>query len=96
MPANTTINMEYVARGAFKRVYRLSLTDNSGNKLMHDKALLIYDMDSNIHKGKNHGAYAEPNSWIYLQRNMGHKTDNTQFIKHYISDLKKRQRSSVL
>ena len=88
MPANTTINMEYVARGAFKRVYRLSLTDNSGNKLMHDKALLIYDMDSNIHKGKNHGAYAEPNSWIYLQRNMGHKTDNTQFIKHYISDLK--------
>ena len=88
MPTNTQINIDYVGRGAFKRVYRLGLRDNSGKKLMHDKAFLIYDTDSFMFKEKSHGVYAEPNSWIYLEKNIGHKTDNTQFIRHYISDLK--------
>lgn len=56
---------------------------------MHDKAFLVYDINNRLCIEKFHGAYAEPNSWIYLQWNMGHKPENTQFIKHYFSDLKK-------
>lgn len=88
LPNDTQIKLEYIGRGGYKNVYKLGLKDRAGNKIMHDKAFLVYDMDNELFTQRFHGAYAEPNSWIYLQWNMGHKPKNTQFIKHYFSDLK--------
>ena len=88
MPENTKIHLDYVGRGGYKSVYRFGISDKNGNKIMHDKALHIYDKNTSTYCDDTHGIYAEPNSWIYLQWNMGHKSDKTQFTKHYISDLR--------
>lgn len=80
--------LEYVDYGGYKKVYRLGLKNKDGKKIMHDKAFHLYNMSNDVYKGKNHGVYAEPNAWFYLQKNMGHPADKTQFTKHYISDLK--------
>ena len=64
--------------------------DNSGNKIMSDKALKVY------HKtfggipclSHMHGSCAEANFWTFMKFFAGHDLDKTQFTKHYISDLK--------
>lgn len=88
MPEGTQAEVEYIGYGGYKDVYRLGLKDKNGKKIMHDKALLVYKISNAILPRKSHGLYAEPNSWYYLQRNIGHSMDDTQFTKHYISDLK--------
>ena len=88
MPNGTESELEHVGYGGYKNVYRFGLKDKDGKKLMHDKALLVYNISPAICGKKSHGIYAEPNSWIYLQKNIGHSMDNTQFTKHYISDMK--------
>lgn len=88
MPQGTKSEIEYIGEGGYKKVYRLSLKDKNGEKITHDKALLVYAMNNGVYARKSHGVYAEPNSWFYLQKNIGHPMDNTQFTKHYISDMK--------
>ncbi|MBD5403065.1 hypothetical protein HDR58_09790 [bacterium] len=81
--------LEYVGNGSFKNVFKLSLLDNDGNKIMHDKALQVYHQLNEGHSYYSmiHNTYAEANFWTFLKRVAGHKLDNTQFTKHYISDL---------
>ena len=88
MPDGTQTEMEYIGQGGYKKVYRMSISDKAGKKVMHDKALLVYDMNYAVFARQSHGVYAEPNSWYYLQKNIGHKMDTTQFTRHYISDMK--------
>lgn len=88
MPKGTQTELEYIGYGGFKDVYRFGLKDKDGKKLMHDKALLVYKTYYSALARKSHGPYAEPNSWYYLQKNMGRSMDNTQFTRHYISDMK--------
>lgn len=82
--------LKYLDYGVAGKVFRLSLLDKNGNKLMHDKALKVYHsrdflgfIDSSLH-----GNYAEGNFWTYIKHTAGHNLDKTQFTKHYISDLK--------
>lgn len=81
--------VEYAGSGSFKNVFKLSLLDCDGNKIMHDKALQVYNEISEGHPYYSivHNTYAEANFWTFLKRVSGHKLDNTQFTKHYISDL---------
>lgn len=81
--------VEYVGNGSFKNVFKLSLFDNKNKKIMHDKAFQIYHQvsEGNPYYSKIHNTYAEANFWTFLKRIAGHKLDNTQFTKHYISDL---------
>lgn len=88
MPAGTRSEIEYIGYGGYKDVYRLGLSDKDGKKIMHDKALLVYKINNASMARKSHGLYAEPNSWYYLQKNIGHSMDKTQFTKHFISDMK--------
>lgn len=84
-----TGSLEYIDYGIAGKVFRLSIMDKDGNKIMHDKALKVYhnvihspDVCPDIH-----GCFAEANFWTYLKRAAGHPLDKTQFTKHYISDL---------
>ena len=88
IPEISQVEMEYIGYGGYKDVYRIGLKDTDGKKIMHDKALLVYKINNAVLPRKSHGLYAEPNSWYYLQKNMGHPMDSTQFTKHYISDMK--------
>lgn len=80
--------LDFTGDGGFKDVWKLTFTDINGKKIMHDKALLVYRKGNDIYSSTNHGIYAEPNSWIFLQSNMGRPVERSQFTKHYISDLK--------
>lgn len=88
MSESIKTELEYIGYGGYKNVYRFGLKDRDGKKIMHDKALLVYNTDNAVYGRKSHGLYAEPNSWYYLQKNIGHSMDKTQFTKHYISDMK--------
>lgn len=81
--------LEYVGNGSFKNVFKLSLFNHYGKKIMHDKALQVYHQlnEGNPYYSMVHNTYAEANFWTFLKRVAGHKLDNTQFTKHYISDL---------
>lgn len=81
--------LEFAGTGSFKNVFKLSLFDYDGKKIMHDKALQIYHQlnEGNPYYSMVHNTYAEANFWTFLKRASGHKLDNTQFTKHYISDL---------
>jgi hypothetical protein len=81
--------LEYIDHGVSAKVFKLSLMDKAGNKIMHDKALKVYHTTQfaceNV--ATMHGNYAEANFWTYIKRAIGHNMDKTQFTKHYISDL---------
>lgn len=81
--------IDYAGDGAFGNVFKLSLRDSNGQKIMHDKALKVYHRvgEGNLYYSKIHNTYAEANFWTFLKRVAGHKLDNTQYTKHYISDL---------
>lgn len=82
--------LEYVERGAWKNVFKLSIFDKDGNKIMKDKALGIYHNPQNtkINNNNRHNNYAETNFWEFLKFWAGHKLDNTEYTRHYISDMK--------
>lgn len=82
-------HLEYIDHGVAGKVFRLSIMDKEGRKIMHDKALKVYHSISFTCPDVKgfHGNYAEANIWTYLKRAVGHKFDKTQFTKHYISDL---------
>lgn len=85
---NSKAYIDFTGDGGYKDVWRITITDAQYKKIMHDKALLVYRKGNDVYSNVTHGLYAEPNSWIFLQSNMGCAVDNTQFTKHYISDLK--------
>lgn len=81
--------LEYIDYGVAGRVFRLSIMDKNGVKVMHDKALKVYHKISFAQDVRKdiHGSYAEANFWTYLKHAAGHRLDKSQFTKHYISDL---------
>ena len=87
---NISVDLKYTGKGAWGNVFKFSMFDNSGNKIMSDKALKVY------HKtfggipclSHMHGSCAEANFWTFMKFFAGHDLDKTQFTKHYISDLK--------
>lgn len=83
-------HIKYIDRGANANVFKLSLYDKDGNKIMHDKALKVFHcLESKFPNiSRKHGNYAEANFWTFLKFWAGHKLDKTQFTKHYISDMK--------
>jgi len=84
-----TGELEYIDHGVAGKVFRMSVMDKDGKKIMHDKALKVYhQITFGCPDVKDlHGNYAEANAWAYLKRAIGHRLDKTQFTKHYISDL---------
>lgn len=84
-----TGNLEYIDRGVAAKVFKMSIFDKNGKKVMHDKALKVYHQIKFMVPEFNgiHGNFAEANTWTYLKFNIGHNLDKTQFTKHYISDL---------
>lgn len=90
LPKDISVNLKYKGKGAWGNVFKFSMFDNSGNKIMSDKALKVY------HKtfggipclSHMHGSCAEANFWTFMKFFAGHDLDKTQFTKHYISDLK--------
>lgn len=84
------LKLDYVDHGSFANVYKMSILDKNGKKIMHDKALKIYHSVSEPVKTHTpmHNTYAEANFWTYLKFHTGHPLDKTQFTKHYITDLK--------
>lgn len=82
--------IKYADRGANANVFKLSLYDKDGNKIMHDKALKVFHCLEFRYPelACKHGNYAEANFWTFLKFWAGHKLDKTQFTKHYISDMK--------
>lgn len=90
LPKDTYAEIKYINRGSWGNVFKFSLKDTNGNTVMKSKAFKVYH---NIHSQKNllshiHNNYAEANFWTFLKYAAGHKLDKTQFVKHYISDLK--------
>ena len=90
LPKNIFVDLKYSGKGAWGNVFKFSMLDNSGNKIMSDKALKVYHKTfggipclSHIH-----GSCAEANFWTFMKFFAGHNLDKTQFTKHYISDLK--------
>ncbi len=90
LPQNSHAELKYVNRGTWGNVFKFSLKDANGNPIMHDKAFKVYhNVQSPISWLSNiHNNYAEANFWTFLKYAAGHKLDKTQFVKHYISDLK--------
>lgn len=90
LPQNISVDLKYTGKGAWGNVFKFSMLDNFGNKIMSDKALKVY------HKtfggipclSHMHGSCAEANFWTFMKFFAGHDLDKTQFTKHYISDLK--------
>lgn len=82
-------NLEYIDHGVAGKVFRLSIFDKDGNKIMHDKALKVHHNINFLAFEVRcmHGNYAEANFWTYLKHAAGHRLDKTQFTKHYISDM---------
>ena len=83
-------SLEYVDRGAWGNVFKFSLFDKNGKKIMKDKALKVYHSPSSLEmrNANKHNNYAEANFWEFLRFWVGHKLDNTRFTRHYISDMK--------
>lgn len=81
--------LQYAGNGCFKNVFQLSLFNHDGQKIMHDKAFQIFHnlIETHSYYSMIHNTYAEANFWTFLKRAAGHKLDNTQITKHYISDL---------
>lgn len=90
MPQGYKFYVHYTDRGAFKNVFRLSLYDESFQKVMHDKALQVFFKPNIIYENLKckHNNYAEANFWTFIKNFIGHRMDKSQFTRHYISDMK--------
>lgn len=82
-----TAEFKYTGHGAYGNVFKFSLKNKKGEKIMHDKALKVYHKKEQEFLANVHNNYAEANFWTYLKHAAGHKLDKTQFTRHYISDL---------
>ena len=82
--------LKYTNNGGFAELFRLSLKDKNGKKIMHDKAFKVfYNIIEPLQENKRkHNNFAEANFWTYISYISGHKLDKTQFTRHYISDMK--------
>lgn len=78
--------ISFAGNGTYGMVYKLSLLNNQGERVMHDKALKVFHNIS-CEPTHLHNNYAEANFWTFLKYIAGHKLDKTQFTRHYISDL---------
>lgn len=90
LPKDISVNLKYKGKGAWGNVFKFSMFDNSGNKIMSDKALKVYHRTFGGIPclSHMHGSCAEANFWTFMKFFAGHDLDKTQFTKHYISDLK--------
>lgn len=90
LPDDIKAKLCYTGKGVWGNVFKFSLVDKNGEKIMHDKALKVYhNTKCKIKEISNiQNNYAEANFWTFIKHAAGHKLDNTQFTKHYISDTK--------
>ena len=90
VPDNIKVDLSYISRGCWGNVFKLVMYDkHTKQRIMHDKAFKVFHSIKCPVKelSNSQGVYAEANFWTYLKNIAGHKLDNTQFTKHYISDL---------
>lgn len=83
-------DFKFVGEGDYGNVFRLSIKKRSdGQKIMHDKAFKVYHKlsETNPYYSHLHNISAEANFWEFVKYFAGHKLDNTQLTRHYISDL---------
>lgn len=87
---NYRAELKFADNGGFAELFRLSVRNREGKKIMHDKAFKVfYNIMEPLEINKSvHNNFAEANFWTYIKYNAGHKLDKTQFTKHYISDMK--------
>ncbi len=90
LPDGLSAELKYIGRGVWGNVFKFSIKNKHGEKIMHDKALKVYHDPKCKIKGISHiqNNYAEANFWTFIKYAAGHKLDKTQFTKHYISDVK--------
>lgn len=90
LPEGIKAELTFAGKGAWGNVFKFSLKNKKGEKIMHDKALKVYHYLNTDVRGLSsiQNNYAEANFWTYLKFAAGHKLDKTQFTKHYISDMK--------
>lgn len=84
-----TANFKFAGEGDFADIFKLSIRGADGQKVMHDKAFKVYRKvnETNPCYSTMHNTCAEANLWEFVKYFAGHKLDNTQYTKHYISDL---------
>lgn len=88
LPEQSKIEFNFLDRGAFGHVFKLSILDKEGRRLMPDTALKIYHNIQNGIRPDIHGNYAEANITAFLKRVFGHNMGKSQYAKHYMSDMK--------
>lgn len=90
VPKGIHAELSLQGSGGFANVFKFSVKKKNGTKIMHDKALKVfYNVEEPLPINKMcHNNYAEANFWTFLKKWSGHKLDNTQFTRHYISDMK--------
>ena len=87
---NYHAELKFANNGGFAELFRFSLKDKNGNKIMHDKAFKVFYniIEPLVMNKQMHNNFAEANFWTYISHIAGHKLDKTQFTRHYISDMK--------
>ena len=90
LPEGIYPELSYTGKGVWGNVFKFSLKNKNGEKIMHDKAFKVYHNTKCKLKDISHiqNNFAEANFWTYLKYHAGHKLDKTQFTRHYISDAK--------
>lgn len=89
LPQGAKVFIEYTGRGAWGNVFKMSLVDKNGKKIMHDKAFKVYHSLLGVNKlVSKQGNCQEANFWTFIKFVAGHNLSKTQFTKHYISDVK--------
>ena len=74
IPQGIKARLAYTGKGAWGNVFRFSLVDEKGEKIMHDKALKVFHNVKCPIKSltKNQGCYAETYFWTFLKKIIGH------------------------
>ena len=87
---NYQAELIFTDNGGFAELFRFTLKNKDGKKIMHDKAFKVfYNIVEPLQQNKHmHNNFAEANFWTYISYIAGHKLDKTQFTRHYISDMK--------
>lgn len=83
-------DFKFAGEGDYGNIFKLSIKRKTdGQKIMHDKAFKVYHelYETNPFYSHLHNACAEANFWEFVKYFAGHKLDNTQLTRHYISDL---------
>lgn len=83
-------DLRFVGEGDYGNVFKLGIKKKTdGRKIMHDKAFKVYHKvyETSAFYSHMHNTCAEANFWEFVKYFAGHKLDNTQLTRHYISDL---------